>query len=692
MKTRLLFLCLLCCSWFAHAQTIMGIGGAIPDNDVLTSFPVAVRGLTPATINGTFGLQSVCVTITHPWVGDLLLQLQAPDGTVLDLSVNNGGSGDNYTGTCFNSTATNIISAGAPPFSGNFRPQGILGTVNNGQNANNTWQLLVRDTSPGDVGQVVSWQLTFGNAPAPPFVFTSSNLPIVVVNTQGQPIVDDPKIDAYMGIINNGRGRRNLVTDPFNDFHNKIGIELRGSTSQSFPQKSYSIETRDARNVEHDTTVLGMPAENAWILYAPYDDKTCMRNVLTFDIANKTGHYASRTRYCELVLNGQYKGIYVMMEKIKRGADRVNIKKVDPVDTVGNKLTGGYIFKIDKPTGSGGNTGWNSTHLSSGGRTIRFLYEYPKDVNIVPKQARYLQAYVDSVETALASPNFANPTTGYAKYIDVNSFVDYFLLNEVTRNVDGLRLSTFLHKKRRSDGGRLYAGPAWDYNIAWWNANYCAGNLATGWAYNFNTVCATDPNQIPFWWARLLQDPAFANALKCRWTTLRRTTLHADTLSAFIDTTAAHLNEAKTRHFTVWPILGVYTWPNPTPIPASYPAEIAAMKSWIRQRLAWLDANMPGTCAVPTATLAGGPTPEPQVFPNPFNDELLFRTTLPNSAPVLLELYDVTGRRVARQDYCTVSTGPHELPIKAAAALAPGIYVLKARIAAATYNVKVVKQ
>jgi len=444
-------------------------------------------------------------------------------------------------------------------------------------------------------------------------------------------------------------------------------------------------------NAEHDTTVLGMPAENAWILYAPYNDKTCLRNVLSYDIANKTGHYASRTRYCELVLNGQYQGIYVLMEKIKRDASRVNIKKIETTDTTGNKLTGGYIFKIDKPTGTGGNTGWNSSYPSSGGRAIRFLYDYPKAEDIHPKQAQYLRAYVDSAETALASPTFANPTTGYAKYIDVNSFVDYFLLNEVSRNVDGLRLSTYLHKKRRSDGGKLYAGPAWDYNIAWWNANYCSGSLATGWAYNFNAVCGTDANQVPFWWQRLLQDPAFTAALKCRWTELRQRTLHRDTLNAFIDANAARLNEAQARHFAAWPILGTYTWPNPTPIPASYPAEIDALKRWLGLRLAWLDANMPGTCGVVTGVAAAGPATGSQVFPNPFDHELRFRTTLTAAAPVRLELLDVLGRRVLLRDYGPLPAGPHELPIQAGT-VAPGIYFVKATIGAATYNLKVVKQ
>ena len=525
-----------------------------------------------------------------------------------------------------------------------------------------------------------------------PVAFTSSNLPIVVINTGGKTIVDDPKIDAYMGIINNPNGARNYLANPYNDYHNKIGIELRGSSSQSFPQKSYSIESRDITNVEHDTTILGMPTENAWILYAPYDDKTCMRNVLSYRVANRTGHYASRTRYCELVLNGQYRGIYVLMEKIKRDANRVNIKKLETTDISGNKLTGGYIFKVDKPTGTGGTAGWNSKQLSSTGKTIRFLYEYPDAADIVPQQSTYLQAYVDSAETALASTTFTSATTGYAKYLDVNSFIDYFLLNEVSRNVDGYRLSTFLYKNRRSEGGKLVIGPAWDYNIAWWNANYCSGNLSTGWAYNFNTVCGTDPNQVPFWWARLLQDPAFTAALKCRWTDLRKTTLHTDSLNLYIDANAARLNEAQGRHFAAWPILGVYTWPNPTPIPATYPAEIAALKNWLRLRLIWLDANMPGTCSRPLAAQAASAAAASEVYPNPFDASFTLRTTLPASAAVQAELRDLTGKTVGYWDFGTLPAGLHELPLPADVTLAAGIYFLRATIGEEAVNLKVAKK
>lgn len=677
--------CILMASVCSYSQTFTGSSGTIPDNGPVTSFPCLVNGLSPSAIDTSFGVESVCININHNETGDLTIQLQAPDGTIIDLSVENGGNGNNYTGTCFTATATNPITGGNAPFNGDFISQGNLGNVNNGQNGNGTWNLLVQDNYWTHSGSVVSWNITFGTSPAQPFLFLSSNLPIVVINTSGQLIPDDPKINAQMGIINNGPGIRNYMTDPFNDYNNNIGIEVRGSSSQMFPQKQYSIETRDTGNIEHDTLVLGMPSENAWILYAPYDDKTCLRNYLSYDIANKTGHYASRTVFCELVLNGEYKGIYVMMEKIKHDNNRVDIAKLLPADTTGDQLTGGYIIKIDKFTGSGGG-GWNSNYQTSAGKNVYFQYEYPSDVDIMTQQSDYIQAYVDSFEYALNSPYFQTDS-GYQKYIDVNSFIDYFILNEASRNVDGYRLSTYLYKKKDSDGGKLFAGPAWDYNLGWWNADYCDGDLTTGWAYNFNNVCGGDANTVPFWWTRLLQDTSFTSALKCRWISLRQTILNTDTINNFVDSAALYLDEAKDRHFTVWPILGVYTWPNPSPIPTDYPGEIAALKGWIQQRLAWIDTHLPGNCITTGLAATDKFNFDFNIFPNPFSNHITIHSEklFEKNKPLVVKVLDMYGRTISSQ---LLLSPTHQLQT---ANWQQGVYFLKITSANVEWNFKLVK-
>jgi len=157
-------------------------------------------------------------------------------------------------------------------------------------------------------------------------LFTDSNLPIVLITTPvEQSIMDDPRIVAQMGIINNGFNVRNYITDPFTNYNGRIEIEIRGSTSQQYPKKGYGFETQDVLGNNLEVSILGMPVENDWILYGPYPDKPMVRNALTFDIAEKMGHYASAYRYCELVIDGDYRGVYMMMERIKRDLNRVNI-------------------------------------------------------------------------------------------------------------------------------------------------------------------------------------------------------------------------------------------------------------------------------------------------------------------------------------------------------------------------------
>jgi CotH kinase protein/Secretion system C-terminal sorting domain len=426
--------------------------------------------------------------------------------------------------------------------------------------------------------------------------FTSSNLPIIVINTNGQTIVDDPKITADMGVIFNAGNARNNMTDPFNHYNGKIGIEIRGQSSQMFPMKSYSIELRDNTGNSQDKSLFGLPKESDWVLYAPYTDKTLMRNFLAYTMSREMGHWAANCRFVEVVVNGDYKGIYVFMEKIKRNSGRVNISKMAATDISGDAVTGGYIFSLDKDP-----DGWFSSYIAPGstnGNKRQFSYVFPKPENIVQEQKDYIKSYVDSFENALAGPNFQDTATGVRKFADIPSFIDYFIVNEISRNVDGYRLSSYFYKDRNSKNPKIMAGPVWDYDLAFRNANYCDGSKITGWAYQFNSVCPGDgAGLIPFWWNNFMNDTAFKSDLRCRWKQLRTTSLSEAHFNTLIDSVFNLVNEARQRHFQRWPILGQYVWPNPDPIPTTYEGEISSLKSWISARLQWIDENIPNSGA-----------------------------------------------------------------------------------------------
>jgi hypothetical protein len=421
-------------------------------------------------------------------------------------------------------------------------------------------------------------------------VFTSSNLPIVKINALGGTLSSTP-ITTHISITNNVSGI-NLVSDPANDLINYASMNVRGSTSAGFPQKSYAIELRDSANLTAtiNKPVLGMPTESDWILYGPYTDKTFLRNMLTYTLGREMGEYAPRGKFVELQIDNVYQGVYVLFEKIKRDNNRVNISKLTSTDNTYPNVSGGYILKIDKFTGSfvGGFTTTIGSFQGQG-QNYFFQYDYPK--TYTPAQETYIQNYVDSFQQALAGANFKDTIIGYKKYINVNSFIRYFISNELSNNVDGYRLSTYLYKKKATSGdGKLHMGPLWDFNLGYGNADYCDGWRKDAWAYE--QPC--NQTDIPFWWGRLLEDSNYADKLKCEYTTLRFTTLSNSRLEFLVDSMAAHVGVAATaRHYAQWPILGSYVWPNYY-VGATYQEEIDTIKSWINQRLAWLDANMPG--------------------------------------------------------------------------------------------------
>lgn len=507
--------------------------------------------------------------------------------------------------------------------------------------------------------------------------FTSSNLPIIVIKTNGGTIVDDPKIVADMGIIDNGPGVRNNVTDPYNGYSGKIAIEIRGSSSQMFPKKQYGIELRAPDGIEdNEMSLFGMPEEGDWILFAPYNDKTLMRDALSYTLGRRMGNYASRTRFFELVLNNDYMGVYVFFEKVKRGKQRVNIDKLEKTETTGDALTGGYIVKIDKTTGGdeGGFFSQYAPPSASGNQKTYFQWEYPKAADIATEQKTYIENYVKQFETTLKSDTYNDPVTGWTKYADMKSFVDYFIMNELTKNPDGYRLSTFMHKKKDSDGGKLFMGPIWDFNLGYGNVNYCTQGTATGLVIDFNSICPQDGWLIPFWWSKLWTDPAFRTAVSERWASLRADKFSNDKVLGYVDSVRTVLGkEAAARNFQKWPVLGTYVWPNYKVDLYTYDAEVNWMKGWITDRMAYLDA------VLNSSTTGVGEVFGSEVivhaFPNPFDSEITFEYEIPSPGTTKIEVFDLMGRSISTTENHGSEAGRYST--RAAVAASPGVYVYR---------------
>lgn len=421
--------------------------------------------------------------------------------------------------------------------------------------------------------------------------FTSSNLPIVIIDTGGETIVDEPKITAYMGVIWKPDGARNHTNDPHNDYTGQIAIELRGSISQGFPKRSYAFETREETGANRNVSLLGLPSENDWVLYGPYCDKTLMRNTLTLDLLRDMGYPASRTRYCELILNDDYRGLYVLLERTKPDRARVPIEKLTPNDLAGDARTGGYIIKIDKETGLQSD-GFESriAPYPEAWQSVRYQFDHPRPDRIAPEQHAYIENHIHAFEAVMNAATYTDPWCGYYDWIATDSFVDGLIITEFCRNVDGYRLSTFLYKNRDSIDRRLILGPLWDFNLAYGNANFYTAWEPTGWQVEFRNE--RDPYPIPFWWQRLRDDPTFVNRLACRWKQLRRTLLATPVFFDRIAVQEAAIREARMRNFERWPVLGIPLWGNWF-VGDTYQEELGYLKDWVLARLAWLDAAMP---------------------------------------------------------------------------------------------------
>jgi hypothetical protein len=436
--------------------------------------------------------------------------------------------------------------------------------------------------------------------------YLSRVVPVLLINVGGRTIpYNQSKIDGTIKVVEDHDGMQALMGTTLvgidarpTALESRLGIEVRGNSSAGFPQKPYGIEIRDALGEALPVSLFGLPREADFVLHSCYADKTCMRNALTYALARETavpqGRWAPRTRWVEITIDGRYQGLYLLVEKIKRDKNRVAIAEPAATAAAGD-ITGGYILSFEgdvmRPP--------ERYFMDPLTGTRRWLYRYPSFRVITPEQKAYVQKAISThLQALMARPRWAD-----AKRIaDAGGWVDYFLFQEITNNNDGYWKSWYFVKQPDAAGGRVSMGPAWDYDIAYGNVNYGKRYCVT------NLMGPASPS--PF--RPIFMDPEFAGEVRCRYHELRRRggALDPARVEAKLDAFSRHIERAKARDQTRWGNIGRYVWPN-NYVGATWADEVRYLKYWIRLRLAWLDAKLPGSCAAIPAPPAVAPQPAP---------------------------------------------------------------------------------
>ncbi|MBQ3720266.1 MAG: CotH kinase family protein [Fibrobacter sp.] len=408
------------------------------------------------------------------------------------------------------------------------------------------------------------------------------DLPIVFIDTKGKCLdntVND-KMPATMSVLD---AATNNVADSARGTHYDIGIKVRGQSSAKFPKPGYSVEVRDNQGEGIDVSMLGLPPADDWVFHGPYVDKSLMRNALAHWLFRQAGHYSPRTKHFDLYINGVYRGVYVLIEKIKRGKYRVNVSKLKETDISGDDVTGGYIWAFDKTgtnTGGMGNEDINKEGFKTADG-LNVIMHYPKKENLQQQQQAYLKKYLEDLEDLFKN---GKNGSGYENYVDMTSALDYVLHEEVTNNSDSYWCSFFLHKPKDSKGGKVTLGPAWDFNLAmsngsqpenggnnnggnngfnwnmWGGGGMGGGGMGssgtTGWQIESSMKTGMSGLKIPNWLTGMWKDSHYQSELKKRWAELRSGVWHTKTMDVYLDSMKTYLTKAADRNFKRWPNLG----------------------------------------------------------------------------------------------------------------------------------------
>ncbi len=413
------------------------------------------------------------------------------------------------------------------------------------------------------------------------------HLPVLLVDLAGQEPGSEAPVSGTLEVILDHDGTLTDLDAAPRDWSGPIGLELHGSSSLGYPKQGYRIELRDESGEDTEVPLLGMAPESDWVLHGPYGDKTLFRNALAYalgrELAAEAGRWEPDDRFAEVFLDGDYRGVYLVVERVKRDGHRLDLPVPAPSAADGD-ITGGYVVKIDQHRGEG----WDT----AAGTPID--YADPHADEITDEQAAWLAGWFDDFEALLASEDGADPVAGWPARVDADAFVDHFIVNELAHNVDAYRLSAYLWKDAEADGGRLHAGPLWDFDRAFGNVNYCDCWLTEGFVIDDLTTCGYG-EQYPPWWSRLLADPDFTARLRCRWEALRGGALSDEALTERVLGFAEELAEAEPRDDARWGTIGTWVTPN-SYVGETWEDEIDWLLAWLLARAAWLDGAMPGAC------------------------------------------------------------------------------------------------
>lgn len=424
-------------------------------------------------------------------------------------------------------------------------------------------------------------------------ILKNSNLPIILISTHinsstglNIPITDDPRVSATMKLIYRPDGSRNYLTDinnsTFLNYNGKITIETRGSSSQELPKKSYGFTTLLENNDKNNVSLLNFPSENDWVLNALAFDPSMIRDYLSYTLGNMLGDYSPRVKFVEVVVNNDYKGVYILTEKIKIDSDRVDLKKLKNDDNDAPDVTGGYIIKADKTTG-GDFVAWALPNAN--GWQTDFLLDSPKSEDITNQQNNYIESVF--TELALkAQNNNSSIFNGFPSIIDIPSFVDFMIMSEFTSNPDSYQFSTYFHKDK---GGKLRAGPIWDYNLTFGNDLFLWDfdrSLHNVWQFDFE-------NTGPKFWKQLFNNSTFKCYFSKRWNELTgiNKALSFSSIENLINETVILLNESQKREQERWNTV------------EDQLTNIDEMKSWIQNRLTWIKNNIGSSSNCNNSTL-----------------------------------------------------------------------------------------